>query len=740
MINMSFINFSIVCRFGLFFLITAAHFSACHFFPEDRNLLDLSSPHGRITVDVLNPSETYYLLGLRVLNGSNSTTFLVDHSVTFGKEVNVLFGDKAVSILPFARNAKILVTNTDWKHRQVRKKVAVEYDLHGTHIVRKYLQTITSMASNVSDYFSINFEVDRKSEGLTKAADTQEVPAIEAQEHEYSDISYVDDEDSDSDEDRDKNKDENIQEVSETTPQSASYTFITSMYDAVSTAGDWAKSKVAESHTGPKVDFSTDLSQTNGFQSRETLAISSSDFKCTVMDNVDDLYKMAFFQNCKLPLPEKASRFEVCYVQEPNKANILVTSLFDKVSVEQYYTCAFTNKVKPLLDFTKFKDLKPYNVRNEVQSSHKSHRNPFHLNIDAFEGDDNIEKISHGKCDVFRYLDGKEHDDENDRYVSVTRITFGSTIFEIPEGRTFVMASRCFPYTSTTYVSIMLKNGPIYENKMWHSIDSCSYHERKEPVDSDRLDIMEYSHQVWNNRDTSGRMGYLSPNPLDNSGVLCIGQFKNTDKGINENICKPISKFSQYKLISTSDSFTVIKLLKNSDKSPLLIGNCYMEIAKKNEDTMIYISHTTNQPTNVLIQHSPSEHYSVVETNSGSNNFILARDVFNNASKTGVKLNTNLNNPQSYNGITWNINMLNKSWTFYPKSFPYRLIGDVTFKNAKILSHNEEGYKYLVTPKKDPLTSFELVVRHEESKTAAIRVSEEGSYGTKVDFSFGSEL
>lgn len=721
MVKTPFINHSIMCRFGLFFLIAVTHFSACHYFEHDDNLLDLSFPYGRISVDVLNSSETYYLLGLRIFDKPDSTLFLVDHSVTFGREINVIFGNKSVSILPFARNAKIIVKKKDLKHAQVRKKVTVEYDLHGVHIARNYIETRFSSSKNMIPLGgTISFEKDS---GVTRKteAETQSTP---------SSTTYIDEE---IEEPKGDDEDEDVEEIVEekgVTDDGGSFS-----------ATDWVKSSIVRSsHTGVKVDFSEDLSSTAGFHSKETLAIESLDYTCVVVDNTEELHTKAFFKDCKLPLSKGAKTFEVCYVyKEPStdRANILVTSIFDKVSVEQHYICSYRNQFKPALDFSPFKDLKSHYARNKVTASGGSRNNPFNLNIGTFEGNDYIEKITYPKNVSFRYVDGKEYDDENDRTISVANVTFGSTTFDIPKGRTFVMASRCNPYTATYYVSIMLKNGVFYENYIWHSTDDFNYQENKKLNDAERLEIIEHSSKVWKHREYSGKMGYLSDPLIEEDDTLCISQFTTLADTSELNVQKKlklVSEFPQYEVLLTSKTFTALKLLKNSHKSNMLIGNCYFELSKRAEDTLIYVSHAPHQPINVLIHHSPSEHYSVVETGYGTNIFASARNVFDDASAIGLKSDVNLNKLDTYYGITWNINMLEKNWTLYPKNFPYCLIGDIIFKNMRIVSHDQEGYKHLVAPRRDQLSSIKVFVRHPESKRTSIKVTAETNNGTSLDF------
>ncbi|UVC49362.1 hypothetical protein MACK_003193 [Theileria orientalis] len=705
--------------------------------------VDVSNPNGSVIFDVLRETDDFYPLGLISNPSSGSREFIVDDSVTFGKEIIIVFGTKYVSLSPFARNIKLTA-----KLVNLRQHVYIDYDLNGTRIIKKYHEHGITTPGQPKSFKFVQTEsglaIDL-GEGSDKEAESSQGSDLEEtkpQKKAYITpggtlIEYSDYEDS-----APTGDDAALRGKEEDEAKSTEIKTKTSDLGVLTISGDG--SPITPALTGPtpsegaqpsevavpsgsdqqgfqevakpagSTDDQTqvapvtlqdvieiteeDLTGKPGYKSADTVKAPNDDFRCVWFENnsSNEVYRKIRFDSLTFPLSQTAEAFEVCYMSyQEGKYNMVVSSQFSSIVVEQIYKRG-GGGIEALLTFEPFVGLGSYSERRLGSESQQSTES-FTLSLDDYTPDASspYDRVEAGKCTVYRYKDGLEDDS---RIGTVTSLKFGDNTYTIPSPKKFVMASKCNPHLATYYVVIMLKDFFQYESVVFYSVNNTFYREKRNLEEDDRLDLINMTSKVWHKRHSSGAMGKFNEGKDEEVEVLCLGQFtkKQTTHPLH---CKPIEELSNFKLLYHGEDFTNIVFTRRSPKSSVVIGNVILDLnTDNNNERYIYLSHPAKEPVSLLVENSDGPNYSLTERTFGTNLFLPLTNSFNSLRHRSNKkdLNFGLYRSNMY-GITWDYNAFLKKSYLFPSKFPDYCLGDLTFKNMKIMSNKEEGYKQITS-------------------------------------------
>ncbi|BAM38661.1 conserved hypothetical protein [Theileria orientalis strain Shintoku] len=744
--------------------------------------VDVSNPNGTVIFDVLRETDDFYPLGLISNPSSGSREFIVDDSVTFGKDITIVFGTKYVSLSPFARNIRLTA-----KVVNLRQHVYIDYDLNGTRIVKKYHeQGIAGPGQPKSFKFvqtESSFEVDvyegsdKESDASSEGSDLEESKPKKKMYItprgtviEYSD--YEEHSQSSGDEKVSKAKEQDASKPEAISVQvqdsgvltipsdgspiigaplsapAASEGAIPSTVDVtagavqdtfqeVTTPVEQTEQPTAIVHVAQpseKIEIlDEDLSSKAGFKSADIVKAPNDDFRCVWFENnaSNEVYKRITFKNHTFPLSKSADAFEVCYMEyDPGKYNMVVSSQFSSIVVEQIYRLG-GDGIEALVTFEPFVGLQSYTERRMPADQQQS-TSPFELSLDNFTPDANssYDKVEAGKCTVYRYKDGLEDDS---RIGPVTSLKFGDTTYAIPSPKKFVMVSKCHPHLSTYYVVIMLKDFFQYESVVFYSVNDKMYRKKNLLEDDERLELINMTSKVWHKRQSSGAMGNFADGKDDQVEVLCLSQF--TKKLTNQPLhCKSIEQLSNFQLLYHGEDLTNIVFPKRSPKSSVLIGNAIFDLnTDNNNEKYIYLSHPAKEPISLLVENSDKENYSMAERTFGSNLFLPLTNSFGSLHHRSNKkdLNFGLYRSNLY-GITWDYNDYLKKFYLFPSKFPDYCLGDLTFWNMKIMSNKEEGYKQITSEKNLKIDKVNVIIMLQDTKIV-LEVSVDKNKFTKVE-------
>ncbi|UKJ87690.1 hypothetical protein MACJ_000130 [Theileria orientalis] len=744
--------------------------------------VDVSNPNGTVIFDVLRETDDFYPLGLISNPSSGSREFIVDDLVTFGKEITIVFGTKYVSLSPFARNIKLTA-----KLVNLRQHVYIDYDLNGTRITKKYHEQGIAAPGQPKSFKFVQIESglevdiepdsDKEGEATSEGSDLEETrpqkklfftptgTVIEFSDYGEESAGSGDDKalrDQDEDESKPKAIAATTSDMGVLTIPSDGSSIVPALPAGSTSSEDTGPSAVAVPAGSDQDDFQEvskspeptedqtqavplapasekieildeDLTGKPGFKSADIVKAPNDDFRCVWFENnaSNEVYRKITFSQLTFPLSKSAEAFEVCYMEyEPGKYNILVSSQFSSIVVEQIYKSG-SGGIEALITFEPFVGLGSYSERRMGPDSQPS-PSPFELSLDDFTPDANspYDKVEAGKCVVYRYKDGLEDDS---RLGTVTSLKFGDTTYKIPSPKKFVMVSKCHPHLSTYYVIIMLKDFFQYESVVFYSVNNRLYREKKLLEDDERLELINMTSKVWHNRQSSGAMGDFQEGKDEAVEVLCLSQF--TKKQTNQPLhCKPIDNLSNFELLYHGDDFTNIVFIKRSPKSSVLIGNIIFDLKTDNEnDKYIYLSHPAKEPISLLVENTDTANYSLTEMKFGSNMFLPLTNSFNSLHHRSNKkdLNFGLYRSNLY-GITWDYNDYLKKFYLFPSKFPDYCLGDLTFRNMKITSNKEEGYKQITSDRNINIEKVTVTIMLPDSKIT-LNVALDKNKFTKVE-------
>uniref|UniRef100_A0A3B0MPR4 Uncharacterized protein n=1 Tax=Theileria annulata TaxID=5874 RepID=A0A3B0MPR4_THEAN len=743
-LNVAFIIFGVFNK--LIFLTKIATFVESHSIYDEILPVDLTGTRSYVVFDLFHDSDNYYPLGLSVKTRNVSDKeFSVDDLIVFGKDVKIVFGDRCVSLSPFAKNITMSLSTYNLKYI-----VEINYDLQGSKITKKYKQTALTLPGD-SIYFK--FVEVLRSESVSDLLDQQALEyykTLELDKQSETDETSVQQEIDSSQGTISRptahrpitagtgrsimlyGPTSTGQSQDTTQSQSAQTPEDTSLTQDTPASQDTALTRVTVStkpivpspklsdQAGTLIEITRDnLSGTDGYEDCQEVKAGPLDFRCVLFKNTNNSYDKLSFKNHKLNLSKDADSFEICYTNSVPKTNsisaigksyhIVVSSQFSAITVEQFYKFTpglFSDTMSPLYDYNFFGELKTYPERKVKSNSQTSSTTKYTLNMDTFveEQDSFLEKVDCGKCVVYRYIDGLETEN---RVSTVTGLKFGNYAFKIPEGKRFVMASLCTQYLTTKHVSVMLRDMFLYENYVFYSVDGSKYQERKYLEDEERFQLINLTSKVWHKRESSGKMDSFQDGMDDEVQVLCLNQFVKTKKTRTHKACKKLSDLDNFKLLYTDDNFTNLAFKQRAPKSSVIVGNVMFDLKTDNEDDkFIYISHSQNEPINVLVLSSNNESFSVAEKTPGSNLFGPMTDSLSKVQPGFSKKHLNIGvHMISMYDITWNFSDYLKRHYLYPSQFPQYCLGDIVFRNVRILSHKDEGYKQISAADRNQLNT-----------------------------------